>query len=78
VILRYLCYSRGMTKGEAAEILANYITVTCRKHGVSQVTPLLIQELHSEAFNAPGRIGAAARVNPSWKTIRAVGRRATR
>lgn len=71
-------YHLGMTKTEAAAILANYITVTCRKRGRTQVTPLLIQELHTEALTAPGLIGVAARVNPSWKTIRTAGRKATR
>ena len=71
-------YHLGMTKTEAAEILANYITVTCRKHGIARVTPLLIQEIHTEALGATGRIAEAAHVNPSWKTIRAAGRRAAR
>jgi hypothetical protein len=71
-------YYLGMTKIEAAEILANYITVTCRKHGITKVTPLLIQELHTQALTGPGRIGEAARVNPSWKTIRTAGRKAAR
>lgn len=69
-------YHLGMTKTEAAEILANYITVTCRKRGIAKVTPLVIQEIHTEALTAAGRIGQAAHVNPSWKTIRAAGRRA--
>jgi uncharacterized protein YaaW (UPF0174 family) len=67
-----------MTKSEAAEILANYITVTCRKRGIARVTPLLIQELHTEALTGPGLIAVAAHVNPSWKTIRSAGRKATR
>jgi hypothetical protein len=71
-------YHLGMTKSEAAEILANYITVTCRKRGISQITPLVIQEIHTEALTASGRITEAAYVNPSWKTIRAAGRKATR
>lgn len=71
-------YHLGMTKAEAAEILANFITVTCRKRGIAQVTPLVIQEIHTEALTASGRIAEAARANPSWKTIRAAGRKATR
>lgn len=71
-------YYLGMTKIEAAEVLANFITVTCRKRGITNVTPLVIQEIHTEALTAPGRIGEAARINPSWKTIRAAGRKATR
>jgi len=66
-----------MTKSEAAAILANYITVTCRRRGISQVTALVIQELHTEALSASGRIAEAARVNPSWKTIRTAGRKAS-
>lgn len=67
-----------MTKTKAAAILANYITVTCRQRGIIQVTPLVIQEIHTEALGASGRIAEAARVNPSWKTIRTAGRKATR
>lgn len=70
-------YHLGMTKNEAAVILANYITVTCRKRGITQVTPLVIQEIHTEALTASGRIAEAAHVNPSWKTIRAAGRKAS-
>lgn len=69
-------YHLGMTKSEAAEILANYITVTCRKRGITKVTPLVIQEIHTEALTASGRIAEAAHANPSWKTIRAAGRKA--
>jgi len=64
-----------MTKTEAAEILANHITVQARRRGITQVTKDFIEEERSEAVHAGGQIAAAARLYPHWKTIRTAGRR---
>jgi hypothetical protein len=68
----------GMTKTEAAEILALEITVWARKRGVTQITKDLIEELRGEArhWGLEGcLIRQAAEVCPDWRTIRAAGRR---
>lgn len=64
-----------MTKSEAAEILANYITVRARHYGVVKVTKDFIEQERSEAKNATGLIQQAALACPHWTTIRTAGRR---
>jgi hypothetical protein len=67
-----------MSKTEAAEMLAIYITVEARRAGITQITRDYIQEMQSEARHAgiPGSlIRQAAETYPSWRTIRTAGRR---
>lgn len=67
-----------MTKTEAAEILATYITVQARKFGRTTVDKDFIEEQRTNARYQTGQIRAAGLVEPHWTTIRAAGRKANR
>jgi hypothetical protein len=67
-----------MTKTEAAEILANFITVRARKRGLSLIDATVIAECISEARYQTiegSLLHTAAWLRPADRTIRAAAKR---